>query len=237
MGDRSASRERVVSEAQERVVTEAEPSRVLPLPPASSLNDTPTEKLLQVGELAAASGKTVRAIHLYEELGLLRPDARSKGRFRLYDPQAVTRVRWIGKLHDLGMSLAQIQEVVTHWEGAPTAGRAMSTVRRVYASKLEETRATIARLQELERELAESIDYLDACETCDATSFVPRFVPSDLVADDRPGLRRLPQAPTEPVVELAEVGSCTKCEVRERDHEPELVSGIHYPKAQKNHAK
>lgn len=197
----------------------------MPLPPASALADTPAEKLLQVGELATASGKTVRAIHLYEELGLLQPDARSKGRFRLYDPQAVVRVRWIGKLHDLGMSLSQIQEVVAEWERAPTAGRAMSRVRQVYASKLEETRATIQRLEALERELSESIDYLDACETCDSTVFVPSSV-------ERPGVRRLPQVLSDggtahAVGAHGEVGSCSKCEVRERDQEPELVAGIH----------
>ena len=72
---------------------------------ASSAGEkTPAERLLQVGELAKAAGKTVRAIHHYEEIGLLKPDARSKGRFRLYDPSAVTRVRWISKLHDLGMN-------------------------------------------------------------------------------------------------------------------------------------
>src|SRR6476646_10222455 len=70
------------------------------------------ERLLQVGDIAKATGKTVRAIHHYEEVGLLRPHARSKGRYRLYDQAALHRVRWIGKLHDLGLSLAQIQDMV-----------------------------------------------------------------------------------------------------------------------------
>ena len=43
--------------------------------------------LLKVGELAKRTGKTVRAIHLYEELGLLAPAVRSKGGFRLYSRQ------------------------------------------------------------------------------------------------------------------------------------------------------
>jgi DNA-binding transcriptional MerR regulator len=192
------------------------------------------EKLLQVGELAAAAGKTVRAIHLYEELGLLRPDARSKGRFRLYDPQAVTRVRWIGKLHDLGMSLSQIQEVVAEWEGAPSAGRAMSKVRSIYVSKLEETRTQIARLRDLERELTESIDYLDTCETCDSSLSDEAPIPDFSVAV----VRRLPQIaetshthshPTSGDAEGApEVGSCASCAMRERENEPELVAGIHH---------
>jgi MerR family transcriptional regulator, copper efflux regulator len=53
-----------------------------------------TDKLMRVGELAKAVGKTVRAMHLYEELGLLDPRARSEGGFRLYGPEAIDRIHW-----------------------------------------------------------------------------------------------------------------------------------------------
>lgn len=131
------------------------------------------EKLLQVGDLARASGKTVRAIHHYEEVGLLKPHARSKGRYRLYDQAALTRLRWIGKLHDLGMSLAQIQQMVQVWEDSPSAPGAMGKIRSIYLQKLEETRAQIAHLAALERELDASIHYLDTCDTrCDPAELV-----------------------------------------------------------------
>ena len=129
-------------------------------------------ELLQVGDLARASGKTVRAIHHYEEVGLLRPHARSKGRYRLYDQAALARLRWIGKLHDLGLSLGQIQEMVRHWESASSAPGAMAHIRSVYTQKLEETRAQIAHLTALERELAASIEYLDTCDACDPAELV-----------------------------------------------------------------
>ncbi len=131
-----------------------------------------SEDLLQVGDLARAAGKTVRAIHHYEEVGLLKPHARSKGRYRLYDQAAVTRVRWIGKMHDLGLSLAQIQEVVATWESAPSAPEAMASIRAMYLQKLQETRAQISNLMSLERELLASIDYLDTCDTCDPDELV-----------------------------------------------------------------
>lgn len=131
-----------------------------------------SENLLQVGDLARAAGKTVRAIHHYEEVGLLKPHARSKGRYRLYDQAAVTRVRWIGKMHDLGLSLAQIQEVVATWESAPSAPEAMASIRAMYLQKLQETRAQISNLMSLERELLASIDYLDTCDTCDPDELV-----------------------------------------------------------------
>ncbi len=166
---------------------------------------TPPERLLQIGDLARASGKTVRAIHHYEELGLLRPDARSKGRFRLYDPAAVTRVRWIGKLHDLGMSLAEIQKVIEAWGTAATPARAMSQVREMYRAKLAETRSQIAHLKALESELAASIDYLDTCDSCDPT---PPF--------------EAPRSEEEPSNDVV----CEACKLREREAEPDLVAGI-----------
>ena len=124
-------------------------------------------ELLQVGDLARESGKTVRAIHLYEELALLKPAARSKGRYRLYTREALVRIRWIGKLQEMGFSLPDIQQIVRDWEGNGTAPNAMRKMRDVYAKKLEETRATLQRLQTLEHEIESSIAYLDTCDVCD----------------------------------------------------------------------
>src|SRR5882762_4841717 len=123
--------------------------------------------LLQVGDLARLCGKTVRAIHLYEELGILRPHARSKGRYRLFSPDAAMRVRWIGKLQDLGLSLPTIQSVVREWERSPSAPGAMAKMRDVYRQKLASTRSQIERVKALETELADSLKYLETCDTCD----------------------------------------------------------------------
>ena len=125
------------------------------------------ESLMQVGDLARESGRTVRAIHLYEELGLLIPAARSKGRYRLYDGEALTRVRWIGKLQEMGFSLGDIQIIVRDWEQSSSAPGAMHKVRELYRRKLEQTRAAVARFRALEHELEASLTYLDTCEVCD----------------------------------------------------------------------
>ena len=135
--------------------------------------ETSEEDLLQVGDLARLCGKSVRAIHLYEELGLLRPHARSKGRYRLFSQDAVMRVRWIGKLQDLGLSLPTIQHVVREWEASSSAPNAMGKMREVYREKLASTREQIRRLQALEGELAESLKYLDTCDTCDPVRLFP----------------------------------------------------------------
>lgn len=122
-------------------------------------------ELMLVGELAKATGKTVRAIHLYEDMGLLRPQDRSKGRYRLFGTDSLVRVRWITKLQSLGLSLSEIQEVVREQEGAATAMFAAARLREVYLEKLAEARAKLEELQSLERELEESLAYLDACDS------------------------------------------------------------------------
>ena len=129
-------------------------------------------KPIQVGELAKRTGKTVRALHLYEELGLLRPVHRSKGGFRLYAPSAIARVEWIGKLQDAGFSLHQLQELLRGaTENSDLRALAMSRVREVFADRLQETRAQITRLAQLEKDLEASLQYLEGCTTCSEPSY------------------------------------------------------------------
>ncbi len=139
--------------------------------PARTVPSEGSEGLMQIGDLARECGKTVRALHLYEELELLKPAARSKGRYRLYGPEALLRVRWIGKLQDLGFSLTDIKAIVKDMGKSGSAPSAMVKVREVYQAKLEETRAQISRLQNLEREIHASLEYLEACNSvCESES-------------------------------------------------------------------
>ena len=130
--------------------------------------DVPADSLtlLKIGELARRTGKTVRAIHLYEELGLLAPAVRSKGGFRLYSAKAVDRIEWIQKLQDMGFSLTEIKAFLKVWEASSTAPTAMATVREIFTNKLQETQQTITRLTKLADELRESLSYLESCRSC-----------------------------------------------------------------------
>lgn len=125
-----------------------------------------TQALLKVGDLARRTGKTVRAIHLYEELGLLSHPLRSKGGFRMYSGDGVKRIEWIQKLQDMGFSLTEIKAFLRVWEESATAPEAMSTVREIFSDKLHETRETIERLSRLADELADSLAYLERCRSC-----------------------------------------------------------------------
>ena len=69
--------------------------------------------LLRIHEVAAETGLTTRTIRYYEELGLLKPAARSEGSYRLFDPDDLERLRFIkGLRDDAGFSLAEIGQLL-----------------------------------------------------------------------------------------------------------------------------
>lgn len=120
--------------------------------------------LLQVGDLARVTGKTVRAIHLYESLGLIEAAKRSKGGYRLFASDTPSRVRWITKLQSLGLSLSEIQGIAERRKSSESARRASSDLLVVYEAKLREVRERLAEYQALEEELVASVDFLKACQ-------------------------------------------------------------------------
>jgi DNA-binding transcriptional MerR regulator len=140
------------------------------------------DKLLRVGELAKAVGKTVRAMHLYEELGLLQPAQRSDGGFRLYGQDAVDRINWIVKLQAIGFTLSEIQGFVRDFEDAGSGREATDRVRAVFRQKQQEIRDQITKLQVIENDMTEALDYLDSCQTCS-----PVFTPTECGACDHEG--------------------------------------------------
>ena len=122
---------------------------------------------MRIGQLAQLCGKTARTLHLYEELGLLRPSSRTAGGFRQYSEQAVVRIRWIERLQEIGFSLPDIQDFMARLGEHDQGPAAMTQLSAFYQDKLAETEARLARLSALRHDLAASIDYLNGCRTCD----------------------------------------------------------------------
>jgi DNA-binding transcriptional MerR regulator len=74
--------------------------------------------LLKVGELARHTGLTVRTLHHYDEIGLLKPSGRSESGYRLYSRADVTRLHGIQALRHLGLALGDIAAML---DGAGTS--------------------------------------------------------------------------------------------------------------------
>lgn len=127
----------------------------------------PMTQYLKVGELAKATGKTVRAIHLYEQMGLIRSEGRTKGRYRLFNESSLERMNWISHLQAIGLSLTQIQNLIGTIGEAEIGREAHAHMRCLYEEKLGQVRGTIETLKGLERELDRSLEYLEYCKDCD----------------------------------------------------------------------
>ena len=68
------------------------------------------DEWLKVGALARRTGLTVRALHHYDEIGLLVPSRRTSSGHRLYGEADLARLQHIASLRHIGLGLAEIKE-------------------------------------------------------------------------------------------------------------------------------
>src|SRR5438270_8837089 len=87
---------------------------------------------LKVGELARRTGLTVRTLHHYDEIGLLKPSRHTGSGHRLYTAGDVARLQQVVSLRQLGLSLEQVRDCLD----------------RQGLSPLEVIRRHVARLRE-----------------------------------------------------------------------------------------
>src|SRR5437588_3592027 len=101
----------------------------------------------KVGELAAATGLTVRTLHHYEEIGLLVSSDRSDAGHRLYADADVERLYRISLLRRLGLPLGEIGRALD--DPAWSLRAAMATHLRELERRLEVEGRLRGRLAQL----------------------------------------------------------------------------------------
>ncbi len=118
------------------------------------------DRTWSVGELARATGLTIRALHHYDEIGLLVP-ARSEAGHRVYSPADVERLYRVLALRGLGLALDEIAAALD--DGSSL----IDTIRRHVAAlerDIEQRRRVLGRLRgmldALERSSAPTVEEL-----------------------------------------------------------------------------
>lgn len=129
----------------------------------------PIPVLLRIGELAKQCDKTVRALHLYEERGLLIPARRTGGGFRLYDESAAQRVKLIGCLQEAGLSLTDIQGFLQAVQAQPIAPETMKQLHALLGVKLQDIRRQQENLARIASDITDALSYLESCKQCEPT--------------------------------------------------------------------
>ncbi len=67
---------------------------------------------LTVSQVAKLAGVSVRALHHYDEIGLLRPSGRSEAGYRLYEQQDLQQLQQVLFFKELGFPLEEITRIV-----------------------------------------------------------------------------------------------------------------------------
>lgn len=75
------------------------------------------ESTLTIGKLARAANVPVSTVRYYERSGLLRPESRSDGNYRLYGDEALERLRFIRAAQGAGFTLDDIMTLLRLRDG------------------------------------------------------------------------------------------------------------------------
>jgi DNA-binding transcriptional MerR regulator len=115
---------------------------------------------MRIGILAERTGTTVPTIRYYEQIGLLRPAARSGGQ-RTYDNEDVRRLSFIRRCRDFDFPIDDIRALLSLLHN----GKSCTEARKLAEGRLAELRRRRAELQALEASIASLVTC--CADTCD----------------------------------------------------------------------
>ena len=137
--------------------------------------------VLKVGELARRAGLTVRTLHHYDEIGLLRPSGRTSAGHRLYGTDEVARLQQIASLRFLGLSLEEIRACLSRPEYS------LERVLDLHVERMNRELARQSVLRDLVRSLrdrlrsAEAVSVDELTKTIEATmNYEKYYTPEQL---------------------------------------------------------
>ena len=111
--------------------------------------------LSQIGELAASVGIAPSAVRFYERQGLLEPEGRSEGNYRLYGEAARQRLRFIRAAQAAGFTLADIRALLELSDGSRAP---CGEVQRLIEGRLTHVAEQMAQLGHVDAVLKRGLD-------------------------------------------------------------------------------
>lgn len=116
--------------------------------------------MFSIGELSKQTGVKVPTIRYYEQMGLIDALERTEGNQRRYSKEGLKRLSFIRHSRDLGFTIEDIRELL---ELSEHPEQPCGNAHDIATRHLSDTKAKIAKLRKLERELKR-------ISTCDAKS-------------------------------------------------------------------
>jgi DNA-binding transcriptional MerR regulator len=139
-----------------------------------------SQRRWSIGELARASGVTVRTLHHYDRIGLVSPAERTAAGHRRYTEADVRRLYRVRALCGHGLSLDEIATVLA---GSPDD---LTTLHDLLTAQLDDLLAQAAGIAERTGRVRALLGHLDRSRTPDAEQFLELLEP--LVLPDEAAL-------------------------------------------------
>jgi DNA-binding transcriptional MerR regulator len=129
----------------------------------------------KVGELARETGLTVRTLHHYDEIGLLRPSRRTAKGHRLYGEADVARLQQVTSLRQLGFALEEIRDLLDRRGITPREVVRLHLAR--VREQIDRQRTLYQRLEHISRQLeaAETLSADELIQTIEATTMYDKY--------------------------------------------------------------
>ncbi|MGN9842764.1 MerR family transcriptional regulator [Nonomuraea sp. H19] len=112
---------------------------------------------LHIGQVAARTELSLRTIRHYDEVGLVRPSARSQGGFRLYTEADVARLMVIRRMKPLGFTLEEMGELLAITDRLDEAGLDDTGAAALGAAERAQLLARLGRFEQAARERCEAL--------------------------------------------------------------------------------
>jgi DNA-binding transcriptional MerR regulator len=114
--------------------------------------------MIQIGEVADRVGLSLRTVRYYEEMGLITPQMRSEGGFRLYTDAHVERLALIKRMKPLGFTVQEMCELLeardaVRERGDEQARERLAEYSRMAGERCDELRSKLESGEELARTL------------------------------------------------------------------------------------
>lgn len=119
---------------------------------------------LTIGNLATETGTKVQTIRYYEEMGLMKPPARTEGGHRIYSVEDRRRLSFVRHARELGFPLEAIRDLLGLTDNPDMSCEAVD---RIAQKQLDEVELRLTKLTALRQELQRMIGECQHDRVCD----------------------------------------------------------------------
>ena len=121
--------------------------------PSRATGESSEEEAYPIGELARLAGVSTRTLRYYEEIGLLRAARRYAGGRRVFDGDALHRLRFIARLKTLGFSLEEIRHLNEVFEMERSTAAMLEVLDDLLGNHMETLEQRLREVMDLKQEI------------------------------------------------------------------------------------